>query len=182
VFLQQYEPHEDKPRRVCRVYNMKKRRWLAPKRGCLDGEFSDVYAAHYFPGEQLVLYSAGEGHPGVTVTPFNLERGQQSEDLPTLDLYPSGPMEAYPRTGGGVFFTSPCRLEQPAKRPCEGTREGDPWYLYLWSDGRMTRLTQIRSSTVPDPSGSRLAWLDERGLCLKGLRDSTEPEACYRIP
>lgn len=135
---------------------------------CLEGGFVAVDALRSAPGELVVIYSHGEGHPGVDLVRWT---GGPSApvDLPWHDLYPFGPMELMPRLDGSFDIRTPCALGPP--RPCEGPKgEGPsgPLRAYRWRPGEAPALRAMgrRAADTPSPAGDAAARMRGDRLCV----------------
>lgn len=142
---------------------------------CPAGDFVQLGSIVLGPRGLYAIGSAGEGHPGLTLTRYSPDRGQRDLRLPWTDLYPFGWIDVTFHGDGTATLLTSCLLLDPDGRPCEG-HEGDEqeWPLNAWRwrfGGRAAKLVGVglpRGATV-DPTGVRYAWAVPERLSVRRL-------------
>lgn len=183
ILVQQEDPlaqidHE------CRLWDIASKSW-SPAPGCVFGDFHHVWRIDRGMHGEIAVYSAGEGHPGLSLARYDREHGQQAlAGAPELNLYPFGPVEAqFKADGSGVLFATPCQLERKEPHPCDDSlveRTGG-WKIYSWTAGTGLKLERsgLAEGTIPSPTGDRLAWGKPGQVCVETT--GTDP-VCHDLP
>jgi hypothetical protein len=141
------------------------------------------------PGNQMAIYSTGEGHPDVTVATYKPKEGQMNSGVPVFDLYPFGPLYVFfSGDAESVCFITSCLLGEN-ERPCLGTdgegRDGIcPMRLYVWRSE--TRELELVREDVPCGSvlladGQTLAWPRPGEVCIGDPADCMKTR-CHAVP
>ncbi len=169
---------------ACRLLRLGDGALIDPPAGCPRGDFVDLFALDAGPGDLVATYSAGEGHPGVTVVRWTPEE-QADIGLPPLDLYPYGPLDV--RFGADpdeLYLQTPCDLR--LERGCVATAELDepPEFVFRWSAESPATLEAVHeglpSGTTFDPVAQAFAWVEEGALCRSERPGA--PVRCSPIP
>ncbi len=166
----------------CSLLDVRQGGWRRVQ-GCPSASFHQVW--HVLSGVQgwLVLFSAGEGVPGMNLEHYSPDGKEHEAEALPIELHPDGHMNAQFATDAvRLHLATPCVLERSQPPPCEEVEVNAPWRLYSWS-GPGSRLVSRRHDlppySMPHPSGSRWAWPEARRICLAG---TSSPAACFPLP
>ncbi len=176
-------PHEEAF--ACRAYDVVTRGWSPA--ACPEGDFNLVWNVEPGPNGWLAIHSAGEGHPGVLFARYDVKRGQGKPEGPSIDEYPSGPVEAtFTQDGKGLLLATPCLLERQEPRPCEDlTDDKAPWRIYAWTfaERKLVLLREgLPEPIVPSPKGHLFAWPEPSRVCVAPLLDKAAEPRCFPLP
>jgi len=166
----------------CALLDVRQGGWR-PVQGCPSASFHQVW--HVLSGVQgwLVLFSAGEGVPGMKLERYSPDGEEHEAEPPSFEPHPDGPIHARFATDAvRLHLATPCVLERSQPPPCEEVEVNAPWRLYSWPGpgGRLeSRRDDLPPYSMPHPSGSRWAWPEARRICIAG---TSSPAACFPLP
>ena len=156
----------------CAVFDLEARGISTPASGCPASDFVQLNGVERGPGELMATFSSGEGHPGVNVVRWTPSE-QAPVGLPSLDLYPHGPLEVRFGSGAGsVWLQTPCDLHR--ERGCREVPEGDRVYRWDAEEPEVLVLVHegIPAGTAYDPVHDRFGWVQGGALCWAAVGET----------
>ena len=168
----------------CSVLDLRQQEGWRRVSECPPSGFLHLGSVHSGPEGWLVLFSGGEGVPGVDVARYAPEGATESVTHALgFNLYPGEPLNAqFALEGVRLHLATPCVLERSEPSPCAELEAQAPWHLYSWSgpgDSPLVPRHELTPDSVPHPSGERWAWPEAGRICVAG---SSSPTACFPLP
>lgn len=139
--------------------------------GCPESSFYGLYDVTTGPEGRMVVYSAGEGHPGVDFVTWTPETQAPLAAPPldlSVDLYPYGPLGAGFDAEGTLYLQTPCDLSKA--RGCnQDVTAPEVGRVYRWTGTSDPRFEIVFDGLPPgvvfDPWTKRLAWTQDGQVC-----------------